>query len=58
MVMGVTLDKSFVERIDALIAPMSSRLFGVGLDRSKIVRMLLERSIKDVETELGLQTNH
>lgn len=41
------------QRIDALKVPLSAKM-GVDLDRTKIIRIALDRALKDLEAEHSL----
>jgi hypothetical protein len=51
----VRLPKDLQDRIEAIKTEMSERLSGVEMDRSRVVRLALERGIEVIEKELGLK---
>jgi predicted DNA-binding protein len=51
----VRLPKELQGRIEAVQIEMSKRLSGVEMDRSRVVRLALERGIEVIEKELGLK---
>jgi predicted DNA-binding protein len=51
----VRLPKDLQDRIEAVQTEMSKRLSGVEMDRSRVVRLALERGIEVIEKELGLK---
>lgn len=51
----VRLPQALQDRIEAVQVEMSKRLSGVEMDRSRIVRLALERGTEVIEKELGLK---
>jgi hypothetical protein len=51
----VRLPKELQDRIEVVKTEVSKRLSGVEMDRSRVIRLALERGIEVIEKELGLK---
>ncbi len=52
--MAVSVDKATMIRLDALAKALSEKCLGIPVDRSKVVRLCIDRSIRTLEAEAGL----